>query len=64
VSLKKFAPDPRQRVAISIECDLQGGALAIVVATVLFSGGLTVVPAVTYSLTMYWTAFILIAFFR
>jgi len=59
-----FASGPRQRITISIECGLQSGALAITVATVLFGGGLTLVPAVTYSLTMYWTAFALVAYFR
>ncbi|MGI9524710.1 MAG: bile acid:sodium symporter family protein [Hyphomicrobiaceae bacterium] len=64
VVAKNFASGPRQRAAISIECGIQGGALAITVSTLLFDGGLAVVPAVTYSLTMYWTAFILIAFLR
>jgi len=59
-----FASGPRQRVAISIECGMQNGVVAITVATLLFGGGLTLVPAVTYSLTMYWTAFILIWLFR
>ena len=49
-----------QRIAISIECGLQNGTLAIVVATLLFGGGATVIPAATYSLTMFATALIFI----
>ena len=59
-----FASGPRQRVAISIECGMQNGVVAITVASLLFGGGLTLVPSVTYSLTMYWTAFILIWLLR
>jgi BASS family bile acid:Na+ symporter len=59
-----FATGPRQHVAISIECGMQNGVLAIAVATALFGGGLTIVPAVTYGLTMYWPVFILIAVAR
>ena len=53
-----------QRIAISMECGLQNGTLAIVVATVLFGGGTTVIPAATYSLTMFATALIFIFFLR
>ena len=53
-----------QRIAISIECGLQNGTLAIVVATLLFGGGATVIPAATYSLTMFATALIFIYFLR
>ncbi len=59
-----FASGPRQRVAISIECGLQNGTLAIAVAALLFGGGLAVVPAATYSLIMFATALIFIAFLR
>ncbi len=54
----------RQRIAIAIECGLQNGTLAIAVATLLFGGGLTIVPAATYSLIMFATALIFIAFLR
>ena len=53
-----------QRIAISIECGLQNGTLAIAVATVLFGGGAAVIPAATYSLTMFGTALIFIYFLR
>ena len=59
-----FASGPRQRVAIAIECGLQNGTLAIAVATLLFGGGLAVVPAATYSLTMFATALIFITVLR
>ena len=53
-----------QRIAISLECGLQNGTLAIAVATLLFGGGLAVIPAATYSLTMFATALIFIYFLR
>ncbi len=59
-----LASGVRQRIAISIECGLQNGTLAIAVAALLFEGGLTVVPASTYSLIMFATALIFIAFIR
>lgn len=59
-----FASGPRQRVAIAIECGLQNGTLAIAVATLLFGGGLAVVPAATYSLIMFATALVFIALLR
>ncbi|MDE0779503.1 MAG: bile acid:sodium symporter family protein [Alphaproteobacteria bacterium] len=59
-----FASGVRQRVTISIECGMQNGTLAIAVATLLFDGGLAVVPAATYSLIMFATAFIYIFILR
>lgn len=59
-----FASGARQRIAISIECGLQNGTLAIAVATLLFGGGLVAVPAATYSLIMFATALIYIAILR
>ena len=59
-----FATGPRRRIAISIECGVQNGTLAIAVATLLFGGGLVAVPAATYSLIMFATALIFIAFLR
>lgn len=59
-----LASGPPQRVAITIECGLQNGTLAIAVATLTFGGGLAVVPAATYSLIMFATALILIALVR
>ena len=58
-----FGSGGSQRIAISIECGLQNGTLAIVVATLLFGGG-AVIPAATYSLTMFATALIFIYFLR
>ncbi|MEM1399181.1 MAG: bile acid:sodium symporter family protein [Pseudomonadota bacterium] len=54
----------RQKIAISIECGLQNGTLAIAVATLLFGGGPSVIPAATYSLIMFATSLILVAFWR
>ena len=59
-----FASGLRQRIAISIECGLQNGTLAIAVAALLFGGGLAAVPAATYSLIMFATALVFIAFLR
>jgi len=53
-----------QRIAIAMECGLQNGTLAIVVATLLFGGGAAVIPAATYSLTMFATALIFIYVLR
>ena len=61
---KQLATGPAQRIAISLECGLQNGTLAIAVATVLFGGGAAVVPAATYSLIMFATALIFIAVLR
>ena len=59
-----FASGMQQRIAISLECGLQNGTLAIAVAALLFDGGLTTVPAATYSLIMFATALIFVAFLR
>jgi bile acid:Na+ symporter, BASS family len=61
---KMFGSGTRQRIAISIECGLQNGTLAIAVATLLFGGGATVIPAAVYSLTMFATALIFIWWLR
>ena len=59
-----LASGERQRIAISLECGLQNGTLAIAVAALLFGGGLAVIPAATYSLIMFATALIFIAILR
>lgn len=59
-----FASGRRQQIAISMECGLQNGTLAIAVAAVLFGGGLVAVPAATYSLIMFATALIYVAIAR
>ncbi|PPR11923.1 MAG: Pantothenate precursors transporter PanS [Alphaproteobacteria bacterium MarineAlpha11_Bin1] len=61
---RAFASGPPQRAAISIECGLQNGTLAIAISTILFGGGLTAIPAATYSLIMFFTALILILLIR
>lgn len=61
---RRAASGTPQAVAISIECGLQNGTLAIAVATLLFGGGLATVPAATYSLIMFATALIFIACLR
>ncbi len=48
----------KQRKAITIECGLQNGTLAIVVASTIFDGGLYLIPAATYSLIMFATSLI------
>ena len=59
-----FGSGTQQKIAISIECGLQNGTVAIAVATLLFNGGPTVIPAATYSLTMFLTALIFIYILR
>ncbi len=59
-----FASGGPQRVAISIECGLQNGTLAIAVATLAFGGGATTIPAAVYSLIMFGTALLYIARLR
>ena len=50
--------------AITLECGLQNGTLAIVVANVFFDGGAYLIPAATYSLIMYATALPYIYYLR
>ncbi len=61
---KMFGSSAKQRIAISFECGLQNGTLAIAVATLLFGGGATVIPAAVYSLSMFGTALIFIWWLR
>ena len=53
-----------QQRAITLECGLQNGTLAIVVANVFFGGGVYLIPAATYSLIMYFTALPYIFYLR
>mgnify|MGYP001205462706 CR=1 FL=1 len=53
-----------QQRAITLECGLQNGTLAIVVANVFFDGGAYLIPAATYSLIMYFTALPYIFYLR
>ena len=61
---KMFASGEMQKRAITIECGLQNGTLAIVVATSIFGGGIYLIPAATYSLIMFLTSLIFIYFVR
>ena len=61
---KLFSSGRPQLKAISIECGLQNGTLAIFVGTSVFGGGLYIVPAATYSVIMYLTSLIFIYFIR
>ena len=53
---KSLISNISQQRAITFECGLQNGTLAIVVANVFFDGGAYLIPAATYSLIMYATA--------
>ena len=53
-----------QKRSITIECGLQNGTLAIVVATSVFGGGVYLIPAATYSLIMFATSLIFIYLIR
>ena len=61
---KLFSSCHPQLKAISLECGLQNGTLAIFVGTSVFGGGLYIVPAATYSVIMYLTSLIFIYFIR
>ena len=61
---KLFSTGKSQLKAISIECGLQNGTLAIFVGTSVFGGGLYIVPAATYSVIMYLTSLIFVYFIR
>ena len=61
---KTFGSGEAQQKTITIECGLQNGTLAIVVASTVFGGGIYLIPAATYSLIMFGTALIYIYFVR
>ena len=61
---KLFASGISQQKTITVECGLQNGTLAIVVATALFDGGIYLIPAATYSLIMFFTSLIYVYFAR
>ena len=54
----------KQKIAISIECGLQNGTLAIAVAVILMGSSPVMIPAATYSLIMFVTSLIFICFLR
>ncbi|MBG76257.1 MAG: Pantothenate precursors transporter PanS [Alphaproteobacteria bacterium MarineAlpha5_Bin12] len=57
---KLLGSGKKQRKSITIECGLQNGTLAIVVATSIFGGGVYLIPAATYSLIMFATSLIFV----
>ena len=61
---KFFASGVSQGKSITIECGLQNGTLAIVVATSIFGGGAYLIPAATYSLIMFVTSIFFVFFIR
>ena len=61
---KTLISNVSQQRAITLECGLQNGTLAIVVANVFFDGGIYLIPAATYSLIMYATALPYIYYLR
>ena len=61
---KIFGTGSAQQKAISLECGLQNGTLAIFVGISVFGGGLYIIPAATYSVIMYLTSLIFIYFIR
>jgi len=61
---KSLISNVSQQRAITLECGLQNGTLAIVVANVFFDGGAYLIPAATYSLIMYATALPYIYYLR
>ena len=61
---KTLISNVSQQRTITLECGLQNGTLAIVVANVFFDGGAYLIPAATYSLIMYATALPYIYFLR
>ena len=54
----------RQRIAISIECGLQNGTLAITLSILFFGGDTTLIPAAIYSLLMFISVFVFIFYLR
>ena len=61
---KLLGSGEEQKRAITIECGLQNGTLAIVVATSIFGGGVYLIPAATYSLIMFATSLIFVYLVR
>ena len=59
-----FSLEKPQQKTIIIECGLQNGTLAIVVATTVFDGGVYIIPAATYSLIMFFSSLIFISISR
>ena len=61
---KFFASGVAQRKCISLECGLQNGTLAVVVATQLFNDVIFIVPTAAYALVMFCTSIIFVLIVR
>ena len=61
---KKFASGVPQRKCISLECGLQNGTLAVVVATQLFDEMVFMVPTAAYALIMFVTSIFFVLIVR
>jgi len=61
---KKFASGVPQRKCISLECGLQNGTLAVVVATQLFDKMVFIVPTAAYALIMFVTSIFFVLIVR
>ena len=59
-----FGSGIKQKKTIAIECGLQNGTLAIFVGTIMFGGGIYIIPAATYSLIMFATSIVFVLFLR
>ena len=59
-----FGSGIKQKKTIAIECGLQNGTLAIFVGTIMFGGGIYIIPAETYSLIMFATSIVFVLFLR
>ena len=61
---KFLATGVSQRICISLECGLQNGTLAVVVATQLFNDIVFMVPTAAYALIMFVTSIIFVLVVR
>ena len=61
---KMFASGVAQRKCISLECGLQNGKLAVVVATQLFDEMVFMVPTAAYALIMFVTSIFFVLIVR
>ena len=61
---KIFASGIAQRKCISIECGLQNGTLAVVVATQIFDEMIYMVPTAAYALIMFITSLLFVFIVR
>jgi len=61
---KTLATGSKQQISMCLECGLQNGTLAIAIGVMLFGGGAYLIPAATYSLIMFATSLVFLAFAR